>query len=250
MTHHDHRANEPPLADIIEVLRPQVEKIEDGFRAILETLDGLSLHLRGGGAVSRAVAPATAAVVPVAQPTMLPPAATFPPAVSLPPVANLPPMPAVAPPVQNISGAGGDWSKIIFGDLLHTLPATAGLSGALLADVFADDGDAICLMGQLLGFRVANAERMARLSKELGEAFYRWRPTSDAACLNALIAWVEAMMARRGLENKIEIVQIGDRYDMQRHNAKERGVEICDVFGWVILRENGKVFSKANVSVR
>jgi hypothetical protein len=37
---------------------------------------------------------------------------------------------------------------------------------------------------------------------------------------------------------------------MQRHNAAERGVEVADVFGWVVLRDNGKVYSKANVSLR
>lgn len=37
---------------------------------------------------------------------------------------------------------------------------------------------------------------------------------------------------------------------MQRHNAKKRGADVSAVPGWGVLRDNGKVYSKANVSVR
>ena len=65
-----------------------------------------------------------------------------------------------------------------------------------------------------------------------------------------MIAWTHAQLEEIGLKNRIEVVQAGDRYDLNRHNAKERGVEVDEVFGWIVLRDNGKVYSKANVSVK
>ena len=35
----------PSLAEVIDVIRPQVEKIEEGFKAIRVTLDALAEHL-------------------------------------------------------------------------------------------------------------------------------------------------------------------------------------------------------------
>lgn len=55
---------------------------------------------------------------------------------------------------------------------------------------------------------------------------------------------------RGGLGNTIELVNVGDRFDIARHNASERGAVITAVQGWVVLRDNGKVYTKANVSVK
>lgn len=262
-------ADAPALVEIIDVLRPQLEKIEDGFKAILETMDGLSEHMRGGsgGAVSmpqaavREAAPPEAASSPTTEspvqeeePAILPPAAApapvAQPAPATPkPARNTAPEPApVAPPTR--AEAASDWSRILFGEFLDVKSSIAGLSGALLADVYAGDEEAVSMAGHLLIFRTASADRMAKMLKDLGEAFYRWKPAGDSVLLNALLAWVMACIADRGLQNTIDIVQPGDRFDMARHNAKERGVEVSDVFGWVVLRDNGKVYSKANVSVK
>jgi hypothetical protein len=86
--------------------------------------------------------------------------------------------------------------------------------------------------------------------KDLGEAFYRWKPDGEPRLRDALITWVHALLDRENVPNRIAVVQVGDRYDMQMHNAKERGVEVAQVLGWVVLRDNGKVYSKATVSVR
>jgi len=147
-------------------------------------------------------------------------------------------------------GDGGNWSQIIFGDYLGVDPSISHLSGTLLADVYASDNDAVGLMGHLLDFRSATGERRPRMLKDIGEAFYRWKPIGDQTMRDALIAWIHAQLDAVSIGNRIEIVQVGDRYDMQRHNAKERGVEVSDVYGWIVLRENGKVYSKASVSVR
>ena len=102
---------------------------------------------------------------------------------------------------------------------------------------------------QLMTFRSSTAERMAKMLKDIGEAYYRWHPTGNDASRDALIQWMHALLEQVGLGNRIAIVQSGDRYDMQRHNSKEKGVEVVDVYGWAVLRDNGKVYSKASVSV-
>lgn len=263
------RTGSPSLAEIIDVLRPHVEKIEEGFKAIRITLDALSEHVGGAAASSpvkeandetpappaeeppavdeRDPAAAAQVEVPKAVPVEAAPVASVVPAPAEPPPAQ--PMPASAP-IPVTAGDGGNWSQIIFGEYLGVDPSISHLSGTLLADVYVGDNDAVGLMGHLLDFRSASGERRPRMLKDIGEAFYRWKPTDDQALREALIVWIHAQLDAVGIGNRIEVIQVGDRYDMQRHNAKERGVEVCDVYGWIVLRGNGKVYSKASVSVR
>ena len=288
----------PDLLEVLEVIRPQVEKIEEGFKAIRVTLDALAEHLgaappaaaekRGPPAPvnkepalaeERRPAAAPRAEPPMVAPAQLPPTAAAVPAtpanVVLPPMAQPMPagptfVPAAAPVAQTVptvapaaqpqparagsiptsSGGGGNWSQIIFGDLLKVDPGIGALSGALLSEVYANAADAVGLLGYLLAFRSADQERKPKLLKDLGEAFYLWKPDGNQRLLGPLIKWVHASLDQAGINNRIEVVQAGDRYDMQRHNAKERGAEVCGVAGWIVLRDNGKVYSKANVSVR
>jgi hypothetical protein len=288
----------PSLAEVVEVIRPQVEKIEEGFKAIRVTLDALAEHLGAASSVPaenrRGLAPASKepasaeerkpVAEPKIEPPMVAPAYVPPAAVAIPAQpagAVLPPlaqpvaapvvaMPAAAPAVQTARPAtasvqpqparagsipatgpgGGNWSQIIFGDQLKADPGIGSLSGTLLSEVYATEADAIGMLGYLLAFRSADQERKPKLLKELGEAFYLWKPDGNERLLEPLIHWVHATLDQAGISNRIEVVQVGDRYDMQRHNAKDRGVEVCGVAGWVVLRDNGKVYSKANVSVR
>jgi hypothetical protein len=273
------------LAHVIEVLLPQVEKIEAGFTAIRVTLDALSEHLGAAPAAEQRGEPTnrapTVACRPADEPRAEPPLA----AVSLPPTANalpaqpasamLPPMaqplaasaapiataapvavPAAVPPparagsIPASGGSGGNWSQIIFGDQWKSNSGLSALSGTLLSEVYANQADAIGMLGYLLAFRAADQERKPKLLKELGEAFYQWQPDGNPRLLDPLIQWSHALLDQAGISNRIEVVQAGDRYDMQRHNAKERGAEVYGVAGWVVLRDNGKVYTKANVSVR
>jgi len=279
------------VVEIVNVIRPHVEKIEEGFKAIRITLDALAEHLGGEAPApaekpvdeppvtqraarpvrSEAAAPA-AAEPPVAAPVetartpdVEPPSAAQPepvrpeptpaqaPPAEPPPAAETPKARPVARPTAipvTGGGDGGNWSQIVFGKQLSVDPAVSYLSGTLLADVHAGDNDAVGLMGHLMDFRSAAVERKPRMLKDIGESFYRWKPTDDATLRDALIVWLHAVLDSIEIGNRIAIVQVGDRYDMQRHNAKERGVEVSDVFGWIVLRENGKVYSKASVSVR
>lgn len=308
--------NQPPstsdrasisLAEVVEVFRPQVEKIEQGFTSIRVALDALAEHLNaapahgearrpsaglaGGSplpvrpvpdepplaapvplsAIADAAAAPQAAPIPTvgSVPASSPAATRVPPADAiLPPMAQ--PIPAAtasavaaaqtaagvaAPPAARpgsipTSGAAGNWSQIIFGDQLKAISGLNALSGSLLAEVYANDTDAVGALGYLLAFRSADQERKPKLLKELGEAFYQWKPDGDLRLVEPLIQWVHAELDRAGVNNRIELVQRGDRFDMQRHNARERGVEVCGVSGWVVLRDNGKVYTKANVAVQ
>jgi hypothetical protein len=273
------------LSEILDALRPHVERIEDGFKAIRITLDSLAAYLAGAPVAAQAPTavpvarpeaavsvpiPAAVTPAPAAMPVLPPAAAPRPaPTPVMPPTVPTMPAPVVPTPapaphrpepaarpesrpgsIPVTSGSGGNWSRIIFGDQLTANPAIGAVSGSLLADVYAGDVDAISLAGQLMTFRAVTGERKPRLLKDLGEAFFAWKPRGDEPLLQALIAWVHADLDSAAIPNRIELVQVGDRYDMQRHNAKQPGVEVTEVAGWVVLRDNGKVFSKANVSVR
>jgi hypothetical protein len=123
----------------------------------------------------------------------------------------------------------------------------------LLQGLYAGDGEAMTLLGQILIFRGASPDRMPSLLKELGEAFYRWRPDTAAAqdgFRDELIGWLQRSCDHAGVPNTIELVQPGDRYDSKRHHSKDRGIEVDQVQGWVVLRDNGKVYTKASVTLK
>ena len=100
---------------------------------------------------------------------------------------------------------------------------------------------------------VIGLDKMPPLLKDIGEAYYRWQPKSRPGSdrmEEALVAWLKETMQDAGIANTIEVVQPGERFDSTRHTASTRGVEITEVHGWVVLRDNGKVYTKASVAVR
>jgi hypothetical protein len=151
------------------------------------------------------------------------------------------------------TGDGAQWGAILLGYELGEAPHIEVEREALLADMRAGQQAALGLIGQLLLFRSATAERLSPLLKDIGEAYYRWEAESAGGCSgfrDELIHWLQNTCAAAGLPNSIELVRPGDRFDASRHNARERGAEVVRVSGWVVLRDNGKVYTKANVAVR
>jgi hypothetical protein len=65
-----------------------------------------------------------------------------------------------------------------------------------------------------------------------------------------LADWLNELTEAAGLPNSIQLVRPGDRFDSNRHVARGRGVKIVAVHGWVVLRDNQRVYTKANVSVQ
>jgi hypothetical protein len=143
------------------------------------------------------------------------------------------------------------WQRIVFGESLAADMAFAADRANLLRGLEEQDAAAVGLIGQLMIFNAAPAERMPQLLKDVGEAYYTWRPhTGRDDFRDALIAVLGERCEAAGVGNTIELVRPGDRFDAMRHNSKQRGVEIVDVFGWVVLRDNGKVYTKASVAVK
>jgi hypothetical protein len=164
-----------------------------------------------------------------------------------------PEQPAVAAAPQPAAGGNRPWEEAILGPDLAAVAAIAPARQQLIGGVLSGDPAARALSGQLLLFRSAPVERLAPLLKDVGEAYYRWQPKTKAVSNpveEALAAWLQRTCEAAGIHNSIELVNPGERFDSLRHNASSRGVEITEVLGWVVLRDNGKVYTKAAVAVR
>ena len=145
------------------------------------------------------------------------------------------------------------WEQAILGPSLAQEPALAFQRQQLLNGVLEGNAGACALAGQLLVFQSAPPERLPQLLKDLGEAYYRWQPKQTPGTNpveEALVGWLRRSCENAGIGNTIELVHPGERFDSTRHNATSRGVEITEVRGWIVLRDNGRVYTKATVAVR
>ncbi len=157
-------------------------------------------------------------------------------------------------PVDDVKPAThAEWERAVVGPALAADPALAFQREQLIRGVLEGEGGACALAGQLLVFQSAPPERLPQLLKDVGEAFYRWQPrTSHHAnpLEEALADWLQRTCETAGMNNTIELVHPGERFDSARHTASSRGVEITEVRGWIVLRDNGRVYTKATVEVR
>jgi hypothetical protein len=162
---------------------------------------------------------------------------------------RLPPQETAAPAIaDNLA-----WQRAILGPDLAGTSALADQRQQLIEGVLRGDRAACGLAGQLLIFQSAPAERLPQLLKDIGEAYYHWEPKPDPGTSpleEALVQWLQCYCEAAGLANTIELVHPGERFDASRHHATSRGVEITEVHGWIVLRDNGKVYMKATVNVR
>ncbi len=161
------------------------------------------------------------------------------------------------PPQKEGAAAGaavsGDWQEALLGGELAHNPALNLDKNQLLNGVLSGDPGACGLVGSLLLFRSAAADKMPPLLKDIGEAFYRWQPRTSnrpSELEKALVEWLMRACDQAGMANTIELVNPGERFDSLRHNASRPGVEITQVLGWIVLRDNGKVYTKASVAVK
>jgi hypothetical protein len=157
--------------------------------------------------------------------------------------------PEPAPPAVSSS----DWERAILGPDLAAHPAMGFQRQQLLDGILEGQPGACSLAGQLLVFQSSPAERLPQLLKDIGEAYYRWQPKISPGTTpieEALMAWLQKSCEAVGINNAIELVHPGERFDTARHVAATRGVEITEVLGWIVLRDNGKVYTKAQVVVR
>jgi hypothetical protein len=151
------------------------------------------------------------------------------------------------------AAVGGDWQEALLGGELAHNPALNADKSKLLNGVLSGDPGACGLVGTLLLFRAAAADKMPPLLKDIGEAFYRWQPKTSgrpSELEKALVDWLMRACDQAGMANTIELVNPGERFDSLRHNSLRPGVEITQVLGWIVLRDNGKVYTKASVAVK
>ena len=151
------------------------------------------------------------------------------------------------------AAVGGDWQEALLGGELAHNPALGADKNRLLGGVLGSDPAACGLVGCLLQFRAAAADKMPPLLKDIGEAYYRWQPRSSnrpSELEKSLVQWLMRTCEQAGMANTIELVSPGERFDSLRHNAARPGVEITQVLGWIVLRDNGKVYTKASVAVK
>lgn len=145
------------------------------------------------------------------------------------------------------------WQEAIFGELLVADPDAELDRQALCAGLLRSDPAALGLVGRLLVWRASRPEQLPPQLKEIGEAFYRWSTESgreSAILRTAIISFLERTCADAGLGHRIELAHIGDRFDRLRHQSSEPGLELVEIHGWVVLRENGSVYTKAQVVAR
>ena len=143
--------------------------------------------------------------------------------------------------------------KAFFGEMALE-PSIQSEREYILQGILAHDSICSYLGGVLMMFQSSPPDRMVLLLKDLGEALYRWvnsLPGNDLEQFQeVMVRWAQWLCESAGLQNRIELVRPGQRFDAARHNSTTRGVAITQVHGWVVLRGNGSVYSKALVDVQ
>jgi hypothetical protein len=143
--------------------------------------------------------------------------------------------------------------RVLFGNDLFRNLALQSERRTLLDGLLAGEAAACTLAGELLQVHSAPADRMPQLLKDVGEAYYKWKPGSNAApdpLEEALAAYLGRKCQEANLRNKIEIVRPGSRFNPRYHHSAENGVEVREVHGWVVLRGDGVPLYKASVTVK
>lgn len=145
------------------------------------------------------------------------------------------------------------WEEILLGSELCQNAELHAQRREFLRDVVDGVVAARTLAGQLMLIQSATVDEIPELLNHVGTAYYRWRPRvelSEAPLERALADWLTRRVEAAGLRNSIQLVRPGDRFDSSRHAGLGRGVEVIAVHGWIVLRDNHKVYTKATVSLK
>lgn len=143
----------------------------------------------------------------------------------------------------------------LFGrDLIDDARTEAGLV-ELTRRITDDDPKAVGLVGQLMSWRSASRERLPKLLGEVGDAYYACFPrTSDqiAPLEQALVVILARKCVECDVPNSIELVRLGERFDPSRHRLRvgERGVEVTEIHGWIVVGPDGQILNRAQVGVK
>jgi hypothetical protein len=248
-----------PLAEIWTTIFQNDGRVAQGFQILHERILAIETLLGVGAGAEQNQPVAQESAPPQPQREEPTPAPELPPPAAVTPVAQPVPLPQPVQPVRdvrpaNVAASSGpsELAALIFPPDFARQPELKDHRQQLLNGVRHDDPATVGLVGELLIFRSSTIDKMPQVVKDVGEAWYRWRP--DRAGIpdpfrDALIDWLHRRMDAAGLTHRVALVHVGDRYDSKRHNTQGRGVEVTEVFGWLVLRDNGSVYTKASVAV-
>ncbi|MBS0205936.1 MAG: hypothetical protein JSS49_23800 [Planctomycetes bacterium] len=147
-----------------------------------------------------------------------------------------------------------DPAVLFGGDLIGDSRTTDGLV-ELTRRLADDDPKAIGLIGQLMTWRSAPRERIPKLLGDVGDSFYACFPRSSDQIPPLELALVETL-AKKCIEcdvpNTIELVRPGERFDPSRHRmrAGDRGAEVTEIHGWIVVGPDGQILNRAQVGVK
>ena len=145
-----------------------------------------------------------------------------------------------------------NWENIILGSQLGQSDSLQVLRDVLQAAVFAKEEAARAFAAHLLLVQAIGPTEAAERLRDLGEAFYRWRPRANEKpdeIEQAVVDCINHYLASANVKNRIMLVNPGERFDKQKHLSATRGLNVTEVFGWIVLRENQTVYTKAKVNV-
>lgn len=145
-----------------------------------------------------------------------------------------------------------DYQFTLFGDISGEPKELAAFFEKLMGELSRANPKAIGLTARLMAFRSCNADSAPSVLKEIGEAYYGWKPRSSGgptAEEDLLTKYLRDQLSNRGIKNSIELVECGDRFDASLHATADRGAEVAVVRGWIVTRDNGKPVIRASVTL-
>lgn len=154
---------------------------------------------------------------------------------------------AAVPPA---AGADSQLAGVVLGELASD-PTMSAVSDKLLQQVLAGESAACQLSAFLLLFQRGATKDCHQWLKPIGEAWYHWAGQEQQAARGALIDWLNAECSRRNVPVSVNEVEEGVRFDSSRHlPAEQPGRDVCEVRGWLVLREDKSIYAKALVDSR
>jgi hypothetical protein len=163
----------------------------------------------------------------------------------------------LAKEIDQLKGESTQWRQAVLGQELAADDSCRSVCDELVAAAMRRDCPALGLLGTLMAFHVATADRLSTMLKDLGEAYYAWRPRShtgpagDDPMESALIRFLVGRCEKQGVRNKIEVVRPGMRFNGEKHRSESGGgTGVAEVRGWIVTREGGQALHRANVVAR
>lgn len=142
-------------------------------------------------------------------------------------------------------------ASVLMGDALRADKTLTPVWEQLTSQVLVGESTACQLGAFLMLFHRGALEECHKWIQAIGESWYRWAGEENGEAKQALINWLNQECVRRNVPLRVEEVRSGVRFDSDRHIAVgQPGRDVYGVQGWLVLREDKSIFSKALVDSR